>query len=1273
MKRTALLAGFFLLLLGVFSCVKEEAGPASGNARMVTIRVAVPEEPYTKMSFTEDEGKLKTAWESTDCIRVISGENSAVYSISNILSDHVAEFTGPAVAGSSFDILYPGTYASVAEAVADAASPTQVGNGSTAHLRFRALLEGVNAYEEIAFKESWATAHGGTLKQGAAVKLVATLPSGVTSLTKAGIMLGGENYTVPLSGVDVSASAQKLTAFIMLPWEDIPLPNGSKITVYALDADKEAYGFQIPISGDKTVMQGKMNSFGGHATVLNLSLQDFVAGDGTQGNPYLIANARQLNNMHNSGVLAAGSTKYFRLLEDIDASSITNWAPLNADSPFTKAMDFDGDGHTISHLTSTGANYASFSGVANGLIHDVTFDGATINHTSKIGVVGGFIGTTNIVGNCTNVHVKNSSVSGSSQWTGGFAAEINTTGTLEGCSVENTTIASNTLHLGGFAGIVRAQAATLRNCYTKNLTLTYSTTPAAKQGLGGFVGCTTADARFEGCHVDAPMSLSATVAPTTDQRVYVGGFIGYIASVRPSFTGCYVEGTSASKVSVSGKAETGGFVGFNDKSAGYTDCHVKYATVSGLYHMGGFMGYGGISGGYEVPSIFTRCKVQNVSVTQNLSSDSGSVFTGGFAGGVAQALSFIDCEVNGTSVTATKAVVQNVGGFVGCTTYAGSNYQGCSVDAASSVTAKANSVGGFVGWAYVPDAYKDCSSAATVTVTGNTQKTGGFVGYASAAAAFTGCSATGNVNTEYTYAGGFAGQAENASFTNCSYSSKKLESSVSGNAATCGGFVGMAYSGASFTGCYVSGATVNVPSGGRTGGFAGQLGYSSTGGNNITVTDCYVQNTSVTGAVNTGGFVGVQYDPVSRSYVQGGTVTAKGNYCGGFTAFDNHGDLNYCYTTATVEGGSYSPVGGFAGVLYNVQAFNCYSAGSVTGSGTNRGAFVGQCAQQNSEPVAVINHCIGFIGSLSFCASNTVGATITDVNAGTSGTVSSRASAQSWSADVWNLSGSQPVLTPGSTRIKAIFVGDSITWQWARIKRSDAQSKIIEQTHGALGNTPLPDYMSLSGSTITTYFHPGFFSGNGYIDKGISGQNTTQMRDRFEKDVLALNPRVFVLMGGTNDIAQGVSNDDIFDNIAYMAAQAKSHGIQVVLCSITPNNRDYGAVGRKAQYIEPLNVRIKALADATSGYTYCDYWSALVARNSSDTVVPEDIDHGLKDCYKLYDDLHPGPAAYTVMEGIVKPIIDGLLALPEPVVSGGDSEGNGTITDLTPDVLNDEV
>ena len=1216
-----------LLLLLFASCVREEQGGTAPEGDKVTIRVSMPEDVFTKVSFTDAGSKLALAWENTDCLRVISGENSAVYTISNIISDHEAEFTGAAVAGSSFDILFPGTYASVAAAEADTASPTQTSNGSTSHLKYKALLHGVDSYSEIAFNSSWAGSHGGSFKQAASVKLQATLPGGVTTVKKAGILLDGENYTLPLSDIDVSVSSQVLTAYLMLPWEDIALADGSKVQVYVMDTDNEAYGADLTISGDKTILQGKMNSL----VNVSLALRDFVAGDGSVGNPYLIANARQLNNMHN--VMVNSSSNCFRLLEDIDALSIVNWTPLNTASGFSKAMDFDGDGHTISNLTSTGANYASFSGVLNGHIYDVTFDNATINHTSKVGVVGGFIGTSGVVGSCTDVRVINSSVTGSNSWSGGFAAEINTTGTLLRCSVENTTVTAKS-HVGEFAGMVRGQVANISYCYTKNFTLAHNTTPGATTGLGGFVGCTTINPTFDHCYVEGPVTLSSNVVPSSDVKVAVGGFIGYSTpSTVPVFTDCYVEGPS---VSISGQAEVGGFVGNSDKSASYTRCRVSDVEVSSVSHVGGFLGYGQISSGYEVPAIFTECEVENVTVTQNLDGSGGSIHTGGFVGYSMQALSYINCSVTGTTVTSAKA--QNVGGFVGCTYQAGSNFQGCTVDNTTSVIGHANSVGGFVGWAYVPDAYKDCSSAATVNNSG--AYTGGFVGYAQASSAFTNCSVSGNVTSAGAYCGGFVGRADAASFTSCHYDSGTVNDTRSNNNTQVGGFVGGAIAGVSFNGCYVSSATITASSAGRTGGFAGQLGGNSAGGNNVNTVQCYVTGTNVDGAINSGGFVGVQYEGTTKCYVEGGTVTAHAAQVGGFSAFIQNCDVAHCYTTATVSGGSYADVGGFAGHLYQGSIQNCYNSGTLNGSGSNRGAFIAVCKNASGS----ISNCIGWHATLPFCASNTVGATITNGYAGTSGTISAQAASQTgWVTSIWNLDAAQPVLKPGSIRIPAVFVGDSITWQWARVSRKDAQSTIIDATHGALGNEPLPSYMSLSGTTITTKFHPEFFSGNGYIDKGISGQNTTQMRARFEKDVIALNPKVFVIMGGTNDIAQGVDADVIFGNVEWMAAQAKAAGMGVIICSITPNNREYGSgVGWKSVHIEAMNTRYQSLC-ASEGYTWCDYWTALVANDDSEAAVATDVGHGLKDCYKLYDDLHPGPDAYTVMEGIVKPKIDALL------------------------------
>lgn len=1077
----------FLFLAGLLllaSCAKEkDIAPDSLNGEQVTIRVSMPD-AASRVSFTPEEGKLALSWEEGDCLLVESGSNSGVFTISKILSDHEAEFTGPEVSGTSFDILFPGTYASFDAADDDVAIAAQTGNGSADHLRYKAFLADVDTYTDIAFSSSWAEEHGGAFREAAAVKLQAKLPEGVTTLKQVTLVADYRQFTMPLMDVDVSGDGQVLTAYMMLSWDDIELSDGSTVWVYAVGTDGEVYSAALQISGDRVVTGGKMNSITG----VKLDLQDFAGGDGTRYYPYLIANGRHLNNMHKDGVLGGETLKYFELVEDIDASGIGNWAPLNNAAPFDKGFNLDGCGHTISGLSSSGVAYASFAGVMYGSLSNVTFSGATINATSKAGVVAGFLGTTQAdysrVATCSNVTVTGSTV-------------------------------TSTAAAGGFAGHVR--------------------------GKGGI-----------------------------------------------------------------------------------TDCKVINTTVNGTSHLGGFAAIADISGidKYEVPAIFTSCEVDGVTLNQNQNTGSSSLYTGGFIGESYQAHTFIDCKVKGTTITSTAAAIQNNGGFVGYTGYAGANFVRCEVDAATTITAKGGYTGGFVGYATTADAYTSCSTAADVNV--QASSVGGFAGWASGSASFTDCVATGNV-TGQRFTAGFAGVAENASFMDCRYTGGTITANTTNTNSRIGGFVGSCIGGVSFNGCHVSDATVSASGAGRVGGFAGQLGNNSTGGNNVHLSQCHVENTSVTGAVNTGGFSGVQYETTTNCYVSGGSVTANGNNCGGFSAFIQNGDIRHCYTTAAVSGGSNSPVGGFIGIAYTSDVSYCYAAGSVSGSGENLASFVGQCAKQG-DFVAAFSKCIGWDATLPFCASNTVDASITDVYSGTEGTVSAQAANLTWPTTVWNLTGDLPVLLSVPARIPAIFVGDSITWQWARTSTSFAEANL---------KIPFDDsYMTRSGSNVVVPFHPDFFAGNGYIDKGISGQNTTQMLERFQKDVIDQNPQVVVIMGGTNDLAQGVSKDDIVGNIITMATMADGAGIKVVLCTVTPNNDYYSRLDphEKGTHIIALNEMLLEQANKMD-FAWCDYWTALVAEDGL----------SLKEEYRLYDNLHPGPVGYDVMEPIIKPIIDSLL------------------------------
>ena len=152
------------------------------------------------------------------------------------------------------------------------------------------------------------------------------------------------------------------------------------------------------------------------------------------------------------------------------------------------------------------------------------------------------------------------------------------------------------------------------------------------------------------------------------------------------------------------------------------------------------------------------------------------------------------------------------------------------------------------------------------------------------------------------------------------------------------------------------------------------------------------------------------------------------------------------------------------------------------------------------------------------------------------------------------------------------------------------------------------------GDSITDLWddpgYGGFFPGKPYINRGISSQTTPQMLLRFRGDVIALKPRVVVILAGTNDIA-GVTGpttlDAIEDNLASMAELAHAHGIRVVFASLLPTNdhaRDKDgkpiihSKNRPPDQIRALNERIKGYA-AKNGHAYLDYYSAVVDEDGS--------------------------------------------------------------------------
>lgn len=481
MRLHVLIPAMAAALLALSGCIKEKE--MAGEVPQMTITVSMPDDAVTKAAFSVpgSEIGLHLAWQADDQIRVISGSNSAVYDIQPGFTDHTATFTGPVVAGEEFDIVCPATFASVEEAQVGNVNLTQDGNGSTSHLVFTAKLGNVAKEDlpNIGFTDEWVASHAGTtLNMGGIVKLVLTLPDELTAPKRVVLSGIGDDIAVNITGVDLT-SEHVLTAYAQSSWEDIPILSGTEFTVSVTGDDESVFTSTKTIPADATLLAGTQNII---KVVDGFEEQLFAGGDGTQANPYLIANAKQLDNMHADGVLLHGEKVYFRITKDIDMQTYLashDWVPLNMNSPYDFGVELDGDDHVIDHLTiitnSTNKNLQTgFFGVLYGSVHDLTFTNATINNTygKPTGILCGYCGYNGEMAHVFNVHVNgtvtyNSSLSGAdgSGGVGGLAGRIHTC-LIESCSAFDINLTSAKQYAGGLFGYDWNAGATVRNCFT---------------------------------------------------------------------------------------------------------------------------------------------------------------------------------------------------------------------------------------------------------------------------------------------------------------------------------------------------------------------------------------------------------------------------------------------------------------------------------------------------------------------------------------------------------------------------------------------------------------------------------------------------------------------------------------------------------------------------------------------------------------------------------------------------------------------------------------
>ena len=223
-------------------------------------------------------------------------------------------------------------------------------------------------------------------------------------------------------------------------------------------------------------------------------------GEGTEDDPLRIENAEQLAWFAQtiSDPTQGAQEVCAALTADIDLEN-EPWTPMGTDSYGYKGT-FDGQGHTISGLNVSNAEYAGlFACVDGGTVKNLVVSGK-VSGTTYTGAIVGYLKNGGTIFRCGN----EAAVSGSGSYTGGVA---------------------------GSAGVYD-KTNTIEQCYNAG-----NVTGGSDSRTGGILGYDMGKAAITDCYNTGLISGAN----------YAGGIRGYLSTLAGKITNCYSAGTVTGK------------------------------------------------------------------------------------------------------------------------------------------------------------------------------------------------------------------------------------------------------------------------------------------------------------------------------------------------------------------------------------------------------------------------------------------------------------------------------------------------------------------------------------------------------------------------------------------------------------------------------------------------------------------------------------------------------------------------------------------------------
>ncbi len=648
------------------------------------------------------------------------------------------------------------------------------------------------------------------------------------------------------------------------------------------------------------------------------------AGSGAEEDPYQITVVGNLVWMGNT--VGSSSGKYYKLMNDIDASETAGWdggkgfVPIGENGEEFMGV-FDGNNKKITGLTINrpDTDYIGLFGITyNSMVKNLGLEGFTIVGRKWCGGLAGTVlgSSTLCVTNCyTNGSVSSSGYGYDGGYCGGlvgdqyrgFISNCYSTGSVSGMGNE----------CGGLVGYQR-NGGSISNCYS-------FCSVSGCHFSGGLVG-TQDSGSISNCYATGGVSVTGR---------YCGGLVGYQRN-GGSISSCYSSG------SVSGTDESGGLVGYQDNGT-ITNCYSTGRVSDGFYR-GGLVGYNS-SGAITDCYYDSETSGQSDTYTGTPKTTAEMKQQATFSGWDFAAIWEIKeketypyllnlTPLGSLQVTLLPAAAVTAGAQWSISGGVTWHDSGATMDGlpASDYT---------VTYKTIPDRTTPAPQTVTITEGGTTTATGIYIPTPKIP------SGSGAEEDPYliTVLGNLVWMGDTVTSSSGKYYKLMNDIDASETAAWDGGkgFVPIGNETTPFEGIFegnnkkITGLTIDRPDT----YYIGLFGRTK----NSTIKNLGLEDFIIAGDWHCGGLVGTQEGCAVSDCYSSGSVSGN-SQCGGLVGQQASGSISNCYSTGSVSStGQYQySCGGLVGCVSSGSVSNCYATGGVSITGNYCGGLVGQQA-----------------------------------------------------------------------------------------------------------------------------------------------------------------------------------------------------------------------------------------------------------------------------------------------------------------------------------------